>query len=348
MPSSCASGVATRYARECMVATPPDSARARNRAPRMDDATACALAASPSLVELDALQSEHLSVVGVRALAACTSLQTLDISWCFRLRADAARVLADSPSITDLRIAGDIVGAEGIVALAANTRLCRLDVNCNWIQDYGAAALCRSPSITTLNVCGCGITSWGARALARMPTLTWLNAASNMIRDDGAAALSVAPRLTFLDARHNAITSTGAVALAGSASLTHLNLGCNYVGESSAAALRDAPALTHLNLSNTIMDECGLARLLRSTTLTCLTFGPDTLSGVPFSMSDAAARRLAWVFTPPATLRRRYMGICRELLRGRALVHARRARSGTWYARVPLWVIASTLRALIH
>jgi uncharacterized protein (TIGR02996 family) len=145
------------------------------------------------------------------------------------------------------------LGTAGLRALALSpwlSRIARLELQANEIDDAGARALADSPS---------------------MGRLRELDLNSNSLADAGLAAL-VAPtcrfRLERLELARNTIGDAGAAALAASPAVTQLrelNLSDNRLSNAGARALADSPhlgRLTRLLLWGNVIGPEGVERLV--------------------------------------------------------------------------------------
>jgi uncharacterized protein (TIGR02996 family) len=199
-------------------------------------------------------------------------------------------VLASLPvlaSLSELHLARNDIGAEGMAALAARTdlgRLRTLDLSSNNLRDEGAAALasCRSlTGLTELHLVQNRIGPEGFAALARWPGLANLvqfSVWANYPGPEGVAALAASPylgRLTELrlgvdPLRPHRIGPEGAAALSkstGLRSLKRLSLCNSAIGPEGAVALAGSDTLTELldlDLSANAIGDAGAVALASS------------------------------------------------------------------------------------
>jgi uncharacterized protein (TIGR02996 family) len=147
------------------------------------------------------------------------------------LRAEGARILADSPYLAGLSrlcLAGCLLGDEGAAALTESSylgKLVRLDLPANMIRATGASDLANSPMLARLRHLGLAnnvLQADGVAALANsacLVNLQSLDLGRNILGPGGARELVAGrglERLTALDLRLNGIMNSGARALAGS------------------------------------------------------------------------------------------------------------------------------------
>ena len=161
----------------------------------------------PALTELlltCTVSEQHAMRLSI-ALAACTTLTSLDLGYCGITEAGAAHLaegMGRSASLATLNLGGNEIGNRGGATLGL--------------------ALSVSITLASLDVSYCGITAAGAANLAqgvgRSASLAALNLSGNEIGDSGGrvvgAALAVNSSLTTLSLYYCGITAVGAAHLA--------------------------------------------------------------------------------------------------------------------------------------
>lgn len=289
-----------------------------------------------------------------------------------------AAAMLDCETLTDLNLSVNLIGDVGIAALGRLTRLKALCIIGNGFGRAGLAGLAACSSLQALDAATCAAPGddFGISVLRALPRLTTLDASHNNVRpnqlgallegataltrlrlhnafhvparltllehvralhrgagalttlivscnaicDDEAAVLAALPHVTALDVSYCTIGPRGAACFAGASGrvLTRLHLGHNPIGSDGVVALFGSPVLTHLDITQTGADACSAC------------------------VQDSLAHNFTLVrlhVASGACSTRRYSGVLRELLRGRAHVLAARARSAAWAARVPLWAL---------
>jgi uncharacterized protein (TIGR02996 family) len=265
------------------------------RARRFLDPQVCDLAASTAWGWVEGVSLHRARGVAMSRLASAAQLQSLgklDLS-SNALGPRRLAVLLTSRhlrNLTALRLTGNLLGDEGLTALAgtplpnlrhlalgsnqltaaamqalADTptwpRLRELELGWNPLGRDGAQALAagRLGQLRVLSLRCAGLADGGTEALAASSSLTGLTTldlAHNQIGDEGAAALAASPILAPVRTLHlssNGSTDAGATALAASPhvqQLTSLDLGDNRITDRGARALADSPYLTSLTSLN--------------------------------------------------------------------------------------------------
>lgn len=190
------------------------------------------------------------------------------------LDADAAKILATSPTIKSLDISNNHIGDDGAVALAQDTNLTWLSLYQNSLTDKAALAFTNQPSVSHLNFGGNTITDTGAKALAVDTHLTELMLDGN-ISEQGVIAIAQMPQLTTLALNVNELSPTAVQALAQNSHLKNLDLfGCG-MGDAGAQALSNDDKLETLNIEANNISNIGMSYIGRLTHLTKLSFGQN-------------------------------------------------------------------------
>ena len=225
-------------------------------------------------------------------------IATLDLRSCSMSCQDAKRlggVLAQCPSLSQLYLDDNKIGAEGAGSLAAVLAQCpALSVlslgglsgfqwhhECNEIGNEGAerfaGVLPQCPALSALYLGGTGIGDEGvgrlAEVLPQCPALSVLCLCENDIGPQGALELAgvlpQCPALSKLDLGWNNIGNLGteilAVVLPQCLALSRLELCVNYIGQVGVGRLADVlprcPALSHLSLGGNPLGDQGGRRL---------------------------------------------------------------------------------------
>lgn|GEM_PF-1747683 len=184
----------------------------------------------PALTQLG-LRGAGVDALAVRAIAACSALETLDLAnnslgfWDTAPLAELAqlRELDLSGNLIDLKplaplplrrlwLDGVALNSDALRGLVDFVHLTELDVSNNSIGDGGAAALAEHRGLMDLNVRGNEIGDRGAIALAQMVGLRRLGLADNDVTDAGAAALVANESIGWIDPADNAIRDPGGLA----------------------------------------------------------------------------------------------------------------------------------------
>ncbi len=229
---------------------------------RIGDTGAAALAQSPHLAQLEALDlSENgLTDLGVRALLArpWPNLRTLDLRGGAAITGRSAAFLARArglPALATLDLSDNRIDGPGVGALAQSRSLralADLRVIGNPCGDVAARLLAGSPLLarsTTLDLSRTQTTSVGVRALVadrHLRAIRVLKLAGNRIDSDGLVALAASdlPNLRELDLSENLIDDEGAFALAASPvlkGLLRLNLENNLLTTAGVGAVGHSP-----------------------------------------------------------------------------------------------------------
>ena len=188
---------------------------------------------------------------------------------------ELAAKFPECPSLVTLDLAGNELGAQGVIDLATRIfpklpNLQQLDLSFTKCDENGAKALAYKflliPKLTTLNLIGNRIGTEGAKAIATYinycPGLTDLDLSSTELGDEGAYEFAVAlsknppPSLRSLSLNTIGITEAGADALAtflnDCPNLKELDLSHNHVDDTQANHLLETLAnqLDSLNLED--------------------------------------------------------------------------------------------------
>lgn len=148
-----------------------------------------------------------------------------------------------------------------VTKLKRLTKLRKLTLVRQDIDDQGAQSLSCLSSLSYLNLSGNLVSDHGAVALARMSSLSDLDLRRNNIGDDGAIALAKLRALRDLNLSRNQITNKGVIALANLANLANLALAGNQITDKGAVALAKLP-LRLLSLHGISFGETGLHDML--------------------------------------------------------------------------------------
>jgi Leucine-rich repeat (LRR) protein len=193
----------------------------------------------------------------MQALAACASLQSLDLSN-NGLDSDAPRHLAASESLEALRMGGNPLGDAGAGHLAhpeglARIRILALD-NCA-IEDLGALALAAKPGLEELSLANRSrwtvnrITDTAGEAFASSRSLRKLDLAHCEVGNRTARRLAASQSLKDLGLSGTRVDDAGGTALAASETLRKVDLSGTNVGDETAIAMARNPVIRKLDLS---------------------------------------------------------------------------------------------------
>jgi internalin A len=198
----------------------------------------------------------------LRRIAACRAAQAeeLDLRW-LQLTALDGEALTGLATLTNLDLAGNEIGPNGVHALKGLTALTKLNLTENNIGDEGAHALKGLTALTSLNLADNGIGAAGAVALKDLVNLTNLDLAGNNIGAEGVYALKDLTALTSLNLKDNRIGAEGAQTLKNFVNLTNLVLHGNGIGAEGAQALKDLVNLTNLDLYGNRIEAKGVQAL---------------------------------------------------------------------------------------
>lgn len=228
-----------------------------------------------------------------------------------------------------------------------------------------AAALASSTSLTRLSIEGynAGFGDAGFAALGASARLTELNASALNIGCAGVLGMlhnrPPPPPLLRLALPFNVIGDAGAAGIGTLLHLTKLNLRCNNLGDAATPALAALPSLESLDVSFNRISPTGGAALLRSASLRYLDFQLNSQVYAGAAPGDVDCRALHTALHLNFSLEsyilawhehnyvRRYVGVPRELLRGRAAALAGRASTRHFVARLPLWALRRLLAAML-
>lgn len=150
----------------------------------------------------------------------------------------ALRIGVLNHTITDLNLANNHIGSNGMIGLTNNKTLRVLNLSNNGIDDAGLKNIDKFP-YTEITLDDNQVTNVGARYLSLSPTLTRISLANNQVGALGAIAFSLDMYITDLDLANNNLSDTGAMALA-----THhfniLNVAHNNLSVMGLGALDEA------------------------------------------------------------------------------------------------------------
>lgn len=226
-------------------------------------------------------------VVGVPALAALASLETLNLGWCNRVSDDDIAALGGLKALKKLVLARTRAGAKAAEAIRRLSDLEALDVTGAPFDDEALAILTAPksrndedvsssvesgalkeasplPKLHTLSLEATPITgSAGERvAGAFANSLVALNAAFTEMSDDGVRALERLSRLRAVNLDSCPVSDAAAKALSRLPDLESVTLADTDVGNDGVDALASRlTRLAHLDLGHTLVDDDGVERL---------------------------------------------------------------------------------------
>lgn len=226
-------------------------------------------------------------VVGVPALAALASLETLNLGWCNRVSDDDIAALGGLKALKKLVLARTRAGAKAAEAIRRLSDLEALDVTGAPFDDEALAILTAPkpgnqkdvsssvesgalkeasplPKLHTLSLEATPITgSAGERvANAFASSLVLLNAAFTEMSDDGVRALERLSRLRAVNLDSCPVSDAAAKALSRLPELESVTLADTDVGNDGVDALASRlTRLAHLDLGHTLVDDDGVERL---------------------------------------------------------------------------------------
>ena len=229
------------------------------------------------------------SVVGVPALAALETLETLSLGWCNRVSDADIATLGGLKALTKLVLARTRAGAAAAAAIRRLPNLVALDLTGTPFDDDALAVLTgfslgfetgvggargeaassppatgppalRELSLEATRVTGrAGVLVAGAFA----SSLVGLNAAFTEMSDDGARSMRDMSALRHVNLDSCPVGDGAARALSNLPDLESVTLADTDVGNDGVEALaRRATRLTHLDLGHTLMDDDGVEHLL--------------------------------------------------------------------------------------
>lgn len=221
---------------------------------------ASALKKNSYIKKLD-LGSHAIGDIGVQALAKVKTLEELTVS-------------------NGTEGGNNHITATGATALA-KSHLKKLNINGNLIGDEGIKALANSETIIQLFASGCGISSKGASDLFRVnSSIKKLGLSCNEIGDEGLNTIALNTTLRALDLSNCSMTERSSEFIAQNTSLRKLNLCGNKLG-SSAKFLAKHENLESLNLSNcNIVDEAINALAKSKVKKLSVSYNKITLQGI--------------------------------------------------------------------
>ena len=232
----------------------------------------------------DALSCEK-QVVGVPALAALTSLETLNLGWCNRISDDDIAALGELKALKKLVLARTRAGAKAAEAIRRLSDLEALDVTGAPFDDEALAILTAPkprnpedvsqslerveetsplPRLRELSLEATPITGRAGDLVAGAFTssLVALNAAFTEMSDDGVGALERARCLRFVNLDSCPVSDAAAKALSRLPELESVTLADTDVGNDGVDALASRlTRLAHLDLGHTLVDDDGVERL---------------------------------------------------------------------------------------
>lgn len=113
------------------------------------------------------------------------------------------------PNLRTLTITASQIDHLGAKEIANLTDLTELNLQCNYLNDAGVAALASLINLNVLNLESNGIGAKGVETLSGLTKLTELNLASNKLGETGVRALSSLINLKVLNLRSNEIGARG-------------------------------------------------------------------------------------------------------------------------------------------
>jgi hypothetical protein len=173
--------------------------------------------------------------------------------------------LADHPTLTQLLVSGNNIGAEGVIALSKNNRLLCLAIASNKFGKGGLEALARNQKLTSLDV-GMSIVKINEEILgilSKNRSLSYLNVDYCGVNTNGVKILASMPDLTGLSMKGNHLSDPDGIILARSESLKMLNVGQNKIGKEGIEALARNPRFTSLDVRDNPGNEEAKGELLK-------------------------------------------------------------------------------------
>ena len=255
------------------------------------------------------VDEDAFSLVGVPALAALASLETLNLGWCNRVSDADVSALGGLKALEKLVLARTRAGAAAAAAIRRLPNLVALDLTGAPFDDDALAVLTgalekqgafvdgeavercafrrkpRDPSAPRLRELSLEATRVTGRAGALVAdafagSLAVLNAAFTEMSDDGVRALRAARLLRAVNLDSCPVGDAAARALASLPDVESVTLADTDVGNDGVEALaRGARRLTHLDLGHALADDDGVAPLrLASATLRSLSLDSRLIS----------------------------------------------------------------------
>ena len=239
------------------------------------------------------VDADASSLVGVPALAALTTLETLNLGWCNRVSDRDVSVLGSLKALKKLVLARTQAGAGAAIAVRRLPNLIALDLTGTPFDDTALALLAGEfdrggdlidgpygestatvfhgpigpivlPELRELSLEATRVTGDAGGCIARgfAGSLTGLNAAFTEMSDAGVRELRAARLLRAVNLDSCPVGDAAATALASLPDLESVTLADTDVGNDGVEALaRGAKRLTHLDLGHTLVDDDGVAHL---------------------------------------------------------------------------------------
>jgi F-box/leucine-rich repeat protein 14 len=222
------------------------------------------LAGCRALRELS-LRFTEVTDEGIVGLEEIVTLEQLDLSFCFRLKAVAN--LRHCVALRELSLEATSITNASLEGLEHIVTLTKLSINRCW-HLTSVSTLRHSPSLRELDISFTELAGAGIAGLEEIGTLERL-VASDCRKLDDIAMLRHCRALQFLNLQGSSVTDASMAALACVATLEILNLSlCRRLRDVSA--LSESVSLRELDLSATNVDNAGIAGLERIATLTSL------------------------------------------------------------------------------
>jgi uncharacterized protein (TIGR02996 family) len=191
------------------------------------------------------------------AVAACTQLERLALSWCEAVTAHGVAALADMTRLSSLALDGAALDRDGAARVAA-LPLRRLEVS---FAGGVIGAFAQHPSLEVLVASELSLDARTETALAAIPALHALVVKHPRDPDTGERRLPALPRLRGLSLPAGVVDDAIADQLAALPALRALALGYNTVTERTLRALRGC-RLRALDLSRSRIGIAGVAELV--------------------------------------------------------------------------------------
>lgn len=282
------------------------------------------------------LRKAQLSTDSLTKLAACKTLQSVNLADTALDDAMLTELIKAAPQITSLDLRGcalsdasmnevgrltglkvlrlsgkngkTTVADDGMKPLTALKSLKVLAVDNLWIGKPGIEQLTGLAGLEELYLAETLVDDDTVALIAKFPRLKKLRLSRTSVGDAALAALKDCRTLEELDLSENSvITDTGMESLAAITSLKKLNLWRVQISDTGALALAPLTGLQWLNLDNTKLSDAGLPTLKAMNQLTFLHLGSTQITdaGAPAlfhlkSLKDLKITRTALAASEPA------------------------------------------------
>ena len=217
------------------------------------------LADLPKLKDLDLTRAGKLTANGLKALAKCPALETLNVSET-AVNAETVQAWAEWKTLRELKICkSKLQLTETAKTFQAWTTLKELDFTGTPIDDKSLVPICTAKNLESLNLTGSTITDFGLRPLNKLSKLKKLHLSEiPTLTGKGFEELDSLGTLETLYLNDSGITDAGMLYIARNRGVKTLDLDRTKVTDSGMRELATPRGLETLSIEETTIGNDGL------------------------------------------------------------------------------------------